>query len=213
MDGILDPMPDPEDSTPAGGEEAQLVAQASGGDLKAFEALMTRYQHAVFKIALWKSKNYFDAEDLSQDIFLAAFKALGTIKTPGSFGGWLFGIAYNRCHKWFRRERTKVVKIQELRSRAEREESARQRPSAFGSLPEPGQTPGNGAGEVHLSESLSRLPREIRDCLTLKYLDGLSYEQIGARLGINAHRIDYLIRKGKQMIREKMKRPGEGDSP
>ena len=44
--------------------------------------------------------------------------------------------------------------------------------------------------------------------MTLKYLEGMSYDEIGARLGINAHRIDYLIRKGKQMMRERLGRRG-----
>ena len=74
--------------------EAELVERARGGDLSAFETLIAKYERAVFNIALYKSKNYFDAEDLSQDIFLAAFRALETLKTPESFGGWLFGIGF-----------------------------------------------------------------------------------------------------------------------
>ena len=94
--------------------EVELVQRAAQGDLAAFEELMAKYQRAVFNIALYKSKNYSDAEDLSQEIFLAAFKALSTLKETEKFAGWLFGIAYNRCHKWFQRERNKILKIQEI---------------------------------------------------------------------------------------------------
>jgi RNA polymerase sigma-70 factor (ECF subfamily) len=161
---------------------------------------MAKFEKAVFNIALWKSKNYFDAEDLTQDIFLAAFRALPTLKAPESFGGWLFGIAYNRCHKWFRRERNKVIKIQELRERALLEAERRHRAERT-------SPPGTGGAEdEHLAEAMGRLPHEVREALTLKYLEGMSYDEIGKRLGINAHRIDYLIRKGKQMIRERMGR-------
>jgi RNA polymerase sigma-70 factor (ECF subfamily) len=182
--------------------EGDLVLKASQGDLGAFEKLIARYEKAVFNIALWKSKNYFDAEDLTQDIFLAAFRALSTLKAPDSFGGWLFGIAYNRCHKWFRRERNKVIKIQELRERAIIDAERRHRA-------ERSSPPGTGAaGDEHLAEALGRLPQDVREALTLKYLEGMSYDEIGARLGINAHRIDYLIRKGKQMVRERLERRG-----
>src|SRR5688572_27835122 len=102
--------------------EIDLVAQALSGTLPAFEALMARYQKAVFNIAVWKSRNFFDAEDLTQDIFLAAFKALPTLKDRESFGAWLFGIAYNRCHKWFQRERNKIVKIQVIKEKVARRE-------------------------------------------------------------------------------------------
>jgi RNA polymerase sigma-70 factor, ECF subfamily len=178
--------------------EAELVERARGGDLSAFETLIAKYERAVFNIALYKSKNYFDAEDLSQDIFLAAFRALETLKTPESFGGWLFGIAYNRCHKWFRRERNKVIKIQEVRQKALEEERRRWKETHSGPSPR--------APEEHLSEVLLRLPEDVRQALTLKYLEGMSYQDIGKRLGINSHRIDYLIRKGKQMIRDRMGR-------
>jgi RNA polymerase sigma-70 factor (ECF subfamily) len=182
--------------------EAELVQRAARGDLEAFETLIARYEKAVFNVALFKSKNYFDAEDLTQDIFLAAFRALSTLKDPDSFGGWLFGIAYNRCHKWFRRERNKVIKIQELRERALLEAERRHRA-------ERSSPPGAAAAQdEHLAQVLGRLPHDVREALTLKYLEGMSYDEIGKRLGINAHRIDYLIRKGKQMVRERLGRPG-----
>lgn len=186
--------------------ELDLVNQASRGDLKAFESLVANYQRAVFNIALYKSRNYFDAEDLTQDIFFAAFKALSTIKAPENFGSWLFGIAYNRCHKWYRRERTKILKIQEIKDRAEREDRSRHRPSALSAQQVPGSSGSGASGQSnpHLSETMHRLPKDVRETLTLKYLEGLSYQEIEVRLGINAHRIDYLIRKGKQMIRERM---------
>lgn len=199
------------DSSPEESSEvkrvAQLVSQAVAGQLGAFEELVMKYQRAVFNIALYKSKNYFDAEDLTQDIFLAAFKALSTLKDPEHFAGWLFGIAYNRCHKWFQRERNKIVKIQEIKERVAREERLRNRSSNhFPPHPAPG-----APGSQPLSDLLHRLPADVKDALTLKYLEGLSYEEIEVRLGINSHRIDYLIRKGKQMIRERMGQRSEGE--
>ena len=207
-----DGSPEAKGVDPEAMQVAQLVHQAVKGSLKAFEELIAKYQRAVFNIALYKSKNYFDAEDLTQDVFLAAFKALSTLKDPEHFAGWLFGIAYNRCHKWFQRERNKIVKIQEIKERVAREERLRSHGSSQLQFP---SAPGNtgGSNSQHLSELLQKLPVDIKEALTLKYLEGLSYQQIEARLGINSHRIDYLIRKGKQMIREKMgQRSEEGFS-
>lgn len=164
------------------------------GDLRAFEELVGRYQQAVFNIALYKSKNCFDAEDLSQDVFLAAFRALDSLKEPENFASWLFGIAYNRCHKWYHRERNKVLKIQEIRRRAEQEERLARRPENAAFAP--------GSDEAPLEECLARLPDEIRSVLVLKYLEGMSYQEIEERKGIKPHRIDYLIRKGKKAIRD-----------
>src|SRR5262245_36015024 len=191
MDQEQESAASPQGASP---QDIELVGKASRGDLDAFEALIAKYERAVFNIALYKSKNYFDAEDLSQDIFLAAFRALPTLKAPENFSGWLFGIAYNRCHKWFRRERNKVIKIQEVRQQALEDERRR--------LRVPGAE-GPAGGNEHIAEVLTRLPDDIRQALTLKYLEGMSYEEIGKLMGINSNRIDYLIRKGKKMVRDR----------
>ena len=184
--------------------ERALVERSLQGDLGAFEELIRRYQKAIFNVALYKSRNYFDAEDLTQDIFLAAFRAIGSLKDQSHFGSWLFGIAHNRSNKWFQRQRTKIIKFQELQRRKEREVSGAARAQAE-DTPRP---------EELLAEGMKSLPAEVREVLVLKYLDGETYQTIEARLGINTHRIDYLIRKGKALLREALGGPqgerGEG---
>ena len=180
-------------------EDAFLVQRTCGGDVEAFEKLVSKYQKAIFNVALYKSKNYFDAEDLTQDIFLAAYKALNTLKSAENFSSWLFGIAYNRCHKWFQREKTKVLKFEELKLRAARDERLARRRAA--QVPPMGTGVAGSETDLPLSEFLGRLAPDIREVLKLKYLEGLSYQEIESRLGINSNRIDYLIRKGKQALR------------
>lgn len=176
---------------------AGLVAASREGDLEAFERLIERFQKAVFNVAYYKSRNAFDAEDLSQDIFLAAYQALPTLKDPENFGGWLMGIAHNRCHKWFRREKTKVLKFKELAQMKSREERLEHR-ARRESPEEP----------IQLAREIQSLPPEIARVLVLKYLEGQSYDAIQERLGLKAHRIDYLIRKGKSLLKQKLRRRG-----
>lgn len=178
----------------AGPRDAELVRRSLAGELEAFEELIRRYQRAIFGIAYYKSRNPYDAEDLSQDIFLAAYRALATLKDHENFGGWLIGIAHNRCHKWFRRERTKILKFREIRDLRRQELRSELRRS------EPGADPG-----AHLATELRKLPHEIRTVLVLKYLEGLSYEAIEERLGLKPYRIDYLIRKGKALLRQRLR--------
>ncbi len=185
------PQRAPEERPP----DRPLVERSLHGDLKAFEELVARYQKSIFHIVLYKCRNYFDAEDLTQDIFLAAYRALPTLKDLDNFGGWLFGIAHNRANKWYQRQRTKIIKFQEIQKRKAEE--------AYARPPEPADGP--SAQEV-LSQSILKLPSEVRQVLVLKYFEGQSYEAIEERLGINFHRIDYLIRKGKALLRQKVLR-------
>ena len=190
VDGSTPAPPEPSEAPPS---DRSLVEKSLRGDMSSFEALIARYQKAVFHIVLYKCRNYFDAEDLSQDIFLAAYRALRTLKDLDNFGGWLFGIAHNRANKWYQRQRTKVIKFQEIQ-RMKAEEALENRP-VYDDSPAPGEV---------LSQSLLKLPAEVRQVLVLKYLEGQSYDAIEERMGINFHRIDYLIRKGKALLRQKM---------
>lgn len=177
-------------------EDSELVEKSLEGDLESFELLIGRYQQAVYNIAYYKSRNYFDAEDLTQDIFLAAFTALPTLKDIDKFSSWLFGIAYNRCHKWFHRERTKIVKFKEI----SRQLSQQQRMERLKS----GQPGTRFSGEEpEIAEFLHKLPGDVKNVLKLKYLEGMSYDEISDKMDIKPHRIDYLIRKGKKLIRER----------
>ena len=199
MTGSKEPNSSPDSpaptSTPGESPDRGLVDRSLRGDLKAFEELIARYQKAIFHIVLYKCRNYFDAEDLCQDIFLAAYRALPTLKDLDNFGGWLFGIAHNRANKWYPRQRTKIIKFQEIQ-RMKAEEALEQRSVEIHDGPRP---------EDVLSQSLKKLPGDIRQVLVLKYLEGQSYERIEERMGINFHQIDYMIRKGKAMLRQKMR--------
>lgn len=181
--------------------DRELVERSLEGELSPFEELIGRYQQGVFNIAYYKSKNVFDAEDLTQEIFLAAFRALSSLKDRDNFASWLFGIAYNRCHKWYHRERNKVIKIQEIRRRVEQE--ARLARRSQGPLSSSEEKP-------PLAEFMKKLPEDVRKVLTLKYLEGMSYQEIEERMGIKPHRIDYLIRKGKRSIREQWEAASNG---
>jgi RNA polymerase sigma-70 factor (ECF subfamily) len=185
----------PDAQHPAAADIASLVRRSLSGELECFERLVAIYQRAVHNLAYYKSGNAADAEDLAQDIFLAAFKALPTLKDPEHFGAWIIGIAHNRCHKWFRRERTKVIKFKELKEIQEQRARLGWK-----------SAPAGDDGAALLSEEILDLPSEISKVLVLKYLEGLSYEAIEARLGIKAYRIDYLIRKGKSLLKSRLRR-------
>ena len=199
--GVQDGTQNGSDSQNIACEDEALVKKALKGDLGSFESLIGRYQQAVYNICYYKSRNCFDAEDLAQDIFLAAFKSLPNLKDIRKFRSWLFGIAYNRCHKWFQREKIKIVKFKEISRRL----SQQQRMDRLRS----GQPGTHFQGdEPEIAEFLHKLPTDVKNILKLKYLEGMSYDEISEKTGVKPHRIDYLIRKGKKLIRERWNRRG-----
>ena len=75
--------------------ETDLIARARGGDAAAFCALAARYERRVYSLALHFCRDRADAEDLSQEVWLRAFRALASFRGDSSFYTWLRSIAVN----------------------------------------------------------------------------------------------------------------------
>jgi RNA polymerase sigma-70 factor, ECF subfamily len=142
------------------------------GDEAAFAELTARYYRPVCAFLFKKLGQPDLVEDLAQETFLEAFKALRDRRGPAYFSSWLFGIAHNRCGKWFRRKKVGLfpadeppdVAAVELDSAQEEAEEQQKKMTA-------------------LEHGLASLPAETRQLLHWKHQEGLTCEQIAARLG------------------------------
>ena len=79
-----------------------LIQRTLGGDLSAFDALMHRYEHLVFKIAYSFGSGRENAFDITQTVFLKAFDKLSTFRMDAGFKAWLLRIAYHEGINWTR---------------------------------------------------------------------------------------------------------------
>jgi RNA polymerase sigma-70 factor, ECF subfamily len=86
-------------------EDAALVVYATLGSIRAFDALIRRYRRPIMLVAEQIVKSRAIAEEVAQETFLSAFKALPTLEAPGAVGGWLRAIARNTALKTLQRER------------------------------------------------------------------------------------------------------------
>jgi RNA polymerase sigma-70 factor (ECF subfamily) len=203
------PVPDPKEREPRTGspnprplpltdrDDATLARAAGQGDEASFRTLIERYERLLFKIALRKAGNRADAEDIVQDVCMHAWRSLAKIRDPQAFLGWLMAIAHNRANRYCDRRRRKVVVLDEARRTLE--ERARARAE-------------RAEADEDGGELVRRLPDEMRLALSWKYLDGCSYEEIGERLDMSFHQVDYLLRRAKAALRrevERVERSGE----
>ncbi|MEN6349123.1 MAG: sigma-70 family RNA polymerase sigma factor [Syntrophomonas sp.] len=91
--------------------EEMLVSKSLQGDLQAFEELVLQYQNKVYTLACRYMGNEEDAYDISQEVFLKAFRSLGSFKGNSSFGTWLYRVTTNVCLDELRRKKRKVVSL------------------------------------------------------------------------------------------------------
>lgn len=93
----------------AASQAVEWVLQAQAGDQTAFHRLVDRFQPEIFKMIYYRTRSQMDAEDLTQDVFLQAFKNIKRLQSASVFRSWLYRIAVNRVYDHFRKKRLKTL--------------------------------------------------------------------------------------------------------
>jgi RNA polymerase sigma-70 factor, ECF subfamily len=173
-----------------------LVIRSKAGDRLAFEELIRRTGKLVFARFYLETANAHEAEDLTQETFLAAFRNLRQLTDPKNFRGWLMSIAHSTLIDTARHQSRKK------RKRAgSPTDTWTQTPDGSPSPPQLAET--NDECQRVLSV-LRSMPEEYRQPLTLRYLTGADYETIGRELGLTNGSLRGLLHRGLAMLREEL---------
>ena len=153
-------------------------------------------EHAdrVYRLAYRLTGNQHDAEDLTQETFVRVFRSLASYR-PGTFEGWLHRITTNLFLDMVRRR-------SRIRMEALPEDSDR----LPGLGPEPEQVFSDTHLDPLLQEALDELPPEFRAAVVLCDVEGLSYEEIGATLGVKLGTVRSRIHRGRAALRNSLER-------
>jgi RNA polymerase sigma-70 factor (ECF subfamily) len=174
-------------------EERRLIARSVKQDGDAFGQLVARYADHIFNLAYRMVGNRTDAEDVAQETFIAAFKALPSFRADAKFSTWLYRIAANKCTDWLRVRQAKTAP-------SEREEEALDR-AVESSTPE--RLLSQRQVAEHLERAIERLPPLYREAFVLKHVEGLSYAEMREILGVSTDTLKMRVYKGRlQLSRE-----------
>ena len=170
-------------------DDAHLVIRSLGGDRRAYEALVRKYQNAAFGLALSYVRNAQDAEDLVQDAFIRGYLRLETLDDPARFGSWVKTIVVNGARQLFRRRRAVTARVMNLDGAVA--ELDRQALGEFRQR----------QVRKELWEEVEILPEIYRTPLILHYANRLSYEEIAGFLDLKVSTIRGRLQKGRQRMR------------
>src|SRR5690606_29773584 len=106
-----------------GQNDNEIIARVLKGDQQAYALLVDRYQNYVFTLAFRFTKNREDAEEVSQDIFVKAYRALADFKGNSKFSTWLYTIVNNTCITFLRKKRMEVHRSEEHTSELQSREN------------------------------------------------------------------------------------------
>lgn len=87
----------------------ELVKQASDGSRFAFEQLIDHHQGDIYRMIYYRIRARMDAEDLTQDVFIRAYRSISRLREPDRFRSWLFRIAVNRVNDYLRKKRVSSI--------------------------------------------------------------------------------------------------------
>lgn len=156
-------------------QEKELISRAKQGDMLAFEELILQHEKIVYNVAFRMMNHSEDAKDLSQEVFLKAYKNLEKFDERSSFSTWLYRITTNTCIDEMRRRKGK--QSYSLDAELENEEgSIQQQMASEEETPEERLLREEGKSEI--LQALDTLSEEHKAAVILRDIRGMSYEEI-----------------------------------
>src|SRR3954447_439846 len=181
--------------------DQQLVQRVQKGDKGAFDLLVRKYQHRVLKLVSRFVNDAAEAEDVAQEAFLKAYRALASFRGESAFYTWLYRIAINTAKNALVANRRRPVDFNlDLQDPDQYERQARLKDE---DTPE-GVLLTDEIRQV-VERALEQLPEDLRRAIVLRELEGLSYEEIAEAMDCPVGTVRSRIFRAREAIDKKLK--------
>ena len=188
--------------------EELFLDRLRAGEAAAFNRLVTERTPDVYALLCRLTDDPEEARDLTQETFLQAFRSVAHFRGEADLRTWLYRIAVNQARnrwRWWRRRRRDVTVSLDAPSATasddERPLAARLRDAR---APDPEADALAGEREQALLAALAELARPYREAVVLRDVEGLSYEEVAAALGINVGTVKSRLSRGRLELRRRL---------
>jgi len=196
----------PPDPTPSVNSDLQLVERTVAGDQRAYELLVIKYQRRIERLIGRMVRDVDLVQDIAQATFLRAYRALHQFRGDAQFYTWLYRIAVNTAKKTLMDlKRDPLITESALRSAVDDDDetSVMTRELTTDDTPETLLAAQEVAQAVNTA--LQALPQELRQAVTLREIEGLSYEEIAQAMGCPIGTVRSRIFRAREAISAKVK--------
>ena len=176
--------------------EKHCIERVLGGDANAFEPLVHAYEKTVYNLALRTLGNAQDAEDVTQEAFLKAFRSLSSYRGDSKFSVWLYRIVSNLCLDHLRASKRRPTQSLTVEN-DEGEEDVLDIPDEHFS---PEHLLDRKLTRESVQRGLAALPDEARQVLLLREIQGMSYEDIGRTLDLEPGTVKSRIFRARKRL-------------
>ncbi len=181
-------------------QDKELVQRVLDGDKSAYDVLVLKYQHKIVQLVNRFVKDPSEAQDVAQEAFIKAYRALDKFRGDSAFYTWLYRIAINTAKNYLmsrsRRYSDYEVDVQE----AEQVENAPQ----LKGLDTPVTDLMNEQIIATIKQAIEKLPDEMRTAIMLREFEGLSYEEIAQTMDCPVGTVRSRIFRAREAIEEKL---------
>jgi len=180
----------------------ELVRLAQGGENRAFDELVRRYQDKVYRLSYKILRHEDDAAEALQDAFLSAYRGLKNFKAESTFSTWLYRVATNASLMKYRKRRDNHISLDQ--SQSQNDEAEPMQLPDWSALPLDELLTAE-TREV-MAESIERLPDELRKVFVLRDIEGLSNAGVGDLLGLSVAAVKSRLHRARIALRERLNR-------
>jgi RNA polymerase sigma-70 factor (ECF subfamily) len=177
-------------------EEKELVRLSREGSEEAFAELVKIYKIKVFNLAYSLTRDRDVADDLAQEAFIKAYYALPRFQSRSGFGTWLYRIAINHVRDYLRKKSRMIqISIEKIKESSILQEDK--------TMKEEKELIEEQRRQL-VRQSIQSLPEKHQAILSLRDIQGFSYEEISKILKISAGTVDSRIHRARKMLRKKL---------
>lgn len=176
--------------------DLELARRCRGGDAEAFEELYRQHAGRLYNLAFRMAGSAQEAEDLLQEVFLHAYRKLGSFRGDSSLGTWLYRLGMNQCLDYLRGRHSKMNQATDSLDEETAGEPAAPMPA----------TP-TAVNRIDLERAIGRLPDGCRAAFLLHDVEGFEHHEVATILGVSEGTSKSQVHKARMKLRAMLKRP------
>jgi len=180
--------------------DAEIIAMVLSGDVNAFEMIVKRYEKMIYNLALTKTQNRENAQDLSQECFLRAYKMLRSYRTDSAFSTWIYRICQNLISDFYRKNKKMKTVSLSISDDGYGDDEIKEKDIADYDS-EPSEQIIREEKIKKIREIINSLPEDLKEMIVLRDLQNLSYTEISEMLGVEIGTVKSRLNRAREKLK------------
>lgn len=188
--------------------DSELVARVQKGDKRAFDLLVLKYQRRIMRLLAHMVRDTDEIEDLAQETFIKAYRAINQFRGDSAFYTWLYRIAINTARNWQARQYRQPQTVEPFENE---EGETFEQVENLTDISTPASILFSKQVAQTIQDTLKVLPKELRTALELREVEGMTYEEIAQAMGCPIGTVRSRIFRAREAVANALRTLREGD--